>query len=239
MHGRERPRQIPIPRQREDHARHRERHPAQVAEHRDGRADQQQRPRPAAERQRPPRRPAASWPAPSALPRMPCADDLQRDVERGDAEHRQRDGARHGARRVAHLAARHERRTRCRRTRRSAAATCVRRRRPTARPSRCRFSPRTKNSAADGDEQQRQQLGDRGDRVQARAERHAAQVDERPEPEGATQHASSCRGRRAPARAARRWRRTPSRPRPSRTCPSIHSSTPDRNAAYGPNAVPT
>ena len=50
VHGGQRARQEAVPCQREDHARNRERHAAEIAEHRHRRAHQQQRSRPAAER---------------------------------------------------------------------------------------------------------------------------------------------------------------------------------------------
>ena len=186
VHGGECPRQKPIPRQREHDARHRQRHAAQVAEHRDRRAGEQQRPRPAAEgrarrvgqrRRRPP----------SAVAEDALRRDLERDVERRDAEHRQRDGAGHGARGVPHLAARHERRLDAgegeHEEQRRAGDVGGR------RPDRHgEVLASHQEQPADGDEQQRQQLGHRRHRVQPRAEGDAAHVHQRPEPERHQQH---------------------------------------------------
>jgi hypothetical protein len=108
VHAGERARQQPVAREGEQGARHGERHPAHVAEHRHRRAGQEQPAPRRAERplrHRGERRRAAG----QRRAEHPLGDELQREVEPGHAGHGQRHGARHRARRVAHLAARHER----------------------------------------------------------------------------------------------------------------------------------
>ena len=93
--------------------------------------------------------------------------------------------------------------------------------------------------AADGDEQQRQELGDRGDRVEPRAEATPRRLTSDQKAKAATRIAISIQ---RPASAGT------SRPRLDANTvataavanvPSIQSSTPEMKPTYGPNAVPT
>ena len=95
--------------EREQHARHGERHPAHVAEHRDRRADEDQRASRTARAPRPPRTASGVAVAGERGAEHPLRDELDRDVQQRDDRHRDEDRARHRARRILHLAARHER----------------------------------------------------------------------------------------------------------------------------------
>ena len=140
MHGREALRQEAVAREREQHARHRQRHAAEIAERRNRRAREQQRSRPAAHRHA-----GGIGERRGGGPREVVAEHalrhhLQRDVEHGDGDHRQRDRARHRARGIAHFAARHQRALDAREREDQQQRRRARRRRPPA-SRRCEDCP--------------------------------------------------------------------------------------------------
>ena len=207
---------------------------------------------------RPPRRPGAAAraqppseaPAASASgdtvasrarsPRTPCETICSSDVEHGDADHRQGDGARHGPRRVADFAARDqrhldpgEREDQQQRGARDVGGGRRARSRPGSRGRR--RTGRRSPAAASGSS-----LATVATEFRRDPSCTPRTLISRPEDQRRRQHQHLARApAAAPAPAGRRSPRTPSRRRPPRTSRSSRAARPETKPAYGPNAVPT
>ena len=166
-----------------------------------------------------------------AAPQNALRHHLQRDVQQRDAGHGESDRARYGPLGVAQFTTWHQRAldARKREDQQQAGASDVagRRHRRDAQV----FAV-DEERTTDGHQKERQQLGDRRDRIEPHAKRDAAQIDEHPEAVGHDKN------RDVHCTPGEGWNKE--RPRlDAKTVdtaavanvPSIHNSTPERKAA--------
>ena len=222
-----------VARERVDDARHRQRHAAEVAEHRDRRRRPAGAIAPTRQAMRRRRRPSGDGRRGSEIiAENALRHHLQRDVEHGDADHRERDGPRYGALGVAHFAARDQRQLDAREREHQDAATCARSPRPPAWRRCARFSARTKNSACGT------AISTSGNsfatvaiEFESHAQRHTAHVDHRPERKRRHEYDRLHRPVAGRHQQLRRWSQTPVDTAAVANVPSIHSNTPEMNPA--------